>query len=37
MVPGLRVFAVVEAEQQEVAEAADLLVHPFDLFDHGGG
>lgn len=37
MAPGLRVFAVVEAEQQELAKAADLVVHPFDLFDDRGG
>ncbi len=37
MVPGFGGFAVVEAEQQEVAEAADLFVHPLDLFDDGLG
>jgi len=34
-VPGLGVSAVVEAEQEQRSEPADLVVHPLDLFDDG--
>src|SRR6516164_11174079 len=37
LVPGLGVFAVVEAEQKNRPEPADLRVHPFDLLDHSRG
>ncbi len=31
--PSLRVSAVIEAEKENRAKAADLVVHPFDLLD----
>src|SRR5262249_31148376 len=33
-VPAFPFFAVVEAEQKNPPDPADLLVHTFDLFDH---